>query len=87
MPWRPSPLRLVVACSCTAVLLGSGCATKMGGQQLASVRRVNREITDELSATFEDTRRATAKTWSDIRKDWNYVDEDQFSEVRNAAGY
>ena len=80
-----APRLLIVCCSGVAVLV-SGCAAGMNTKPLASLRRVRREVVDGLEGVLEDTRRQAATTWADVWHDWNYVDDDRFRDIRNAAG-
>lgn len=72
--------------ACASALLLSGCATKPTAKPFASIWRVRDEVSNELSDAVHDTRQRVSKTWSDVWRDWNYVEEDSFGEIRNAAG-
>lgn len=79
---RPLAIRF-----CSVTVLACGCATRMPGKALPSIQHVRQRDTSELTSTVEDSRRALSGIWSDIRHDWNYADEEQFGDLRNAAGH
>jgi len=68
--------------ACAALLVLPGCATK----PFASIWRVREDVGNEMSDALHDAGRQVSKTWSDMWRDWNYVEEDSFGEIRNAAG-
>lgn len=78
--------RAVVAGSFAALVLVAGCKATGGQRPLALLHRVQHDVKAEMHDAVTSTRRAAAQTWADVWHDWNYTEQDGFSEIRTVSG-
>ena len=66
--------------------LASGCRAGVKPRRKSSMTHVRQTVSDEMVGVVGETRRMMSRTWADIRRDWNYIEEDGFRDMRNAVG-
>jgi hypothetical protein len=81
---------VVIACGLAVTLSGCAGAIRNSADALrpgASLQKVRDDMAHDMSATVTNARRQVSRTWSEMWHDWNYINEDSFSEIRSAAGH
>lgn len=69
-----------------ALMLCAGCSAIGSKTPLAAIRRVPHEMKAEIADAVRTTQRQVSKTWADVWHDWNYTEDDAFTDIRNASG-
>lgn len=80
-------MRIRIAACCCVVAAGlAGCVSRGPSRSFGTLRQVHNDVVAETSDVLYATRQQVSRTLSGMLHDWNYVNEEDFADYRQAAG-